>query len=88
MAPEADEPAARVLAERIRSLADAMLLPGGLRVTVSIGVACAAPGESWTPPGILERADRALYEVKRTGRNRVVLDTKASPSDVTVARSA
>src|SRR5688572_25031568 len=78
MAPEADEPAARVLAERIRSLAEAMSLPGGLRVTVSLGVACAAPGEGWTPPGILERADRALYEAKRTGRNRVVLRKEGS----------
>lgn len=78
MAPEADEPAAQVLAERIRSLAEGISLPGGLRVTVSLGVACAAPGEGWTPPGILERADRALYEAKRTGRNRVVLDNEVS----------
>lgn len=74
MAPEADEPAARVIAERVRSLAEGMSLPGGLRVTVSLGVACAAPGEDWTSPGILERADRALYEAKRMGRNRVALD--------------
>lgn len=74
MAPEAEKPAARVLAERIRSLAEDMSLPGGLRVTVSLGVACAAPREAWTPAGILDRADRALYEAKRTGRNRVVVD--------------
>ena len=53
MAPEADAAAARVLAERIRCLAEGMSLPGGLRVTVSLGVACAAPAkagrrrESW-----------------------------------------
>jgi diguanylate cyclase (GGDEF)-like protein len=78
MAPEADAAAARVLAERIRWLAEGMSLPGGLRVTVSLGVACAAPAEAWTPTGMLERADRALYEAKRTGRNRVVLDKEVS----------
>ena len=80
MAPEADEPAARALAERIRSLTEGMALPGGLRVTVSLGIALAAPGGVWTPAGILERADRALYEAKRTGRNRVVLDKAAGGS--------
>jgi predicted signal transduction protein with EAL and GGDEF domain len=79
MAPEADAMASLVLAERIRSFAEDMPLPGGLRVTVSLGVASAAPPEGWTPTGILERADRALYEAKRRGRNRVVLD--GEPAD-------
>jgi len=72
MAPDADEPAGRVLAERIRALAEGMSRPG--TPTVSVGVACLAPREGWTPTEILERADRALYEAKRTGRNRVVVD--------------
>ena len=38
-------------------------------VTVSIGVAQARPGEQAT--SLVERADGALYEAKRTGRNRV-----------------
>jgi diguanylate cyclase (GGDEF)-like protein len=38
-------------------------------VTVSIGVAEAAAGD--TVASLLGRADRALYEAKRTGRNRV-----------------
>ena len=38
-------------------------------VTVSIGVAQHRPGES--AAGLVERADAALYEAKRAGRNRV-----------------
>lgn len=78
MAPEADAEAAQTLAERIRVFAEDMSLPGGLRVTVSLGVACAVPGEAWTPAGILESADRALYEAKRNGRNRVFLYKEVS----------
>jgi len=49
------------------------LLEAGVteRVTVSVGVASGRqPGE--TIQDIVERADRALYAAKRTGRDRVV----------------
>ena len=64
--------AARV-AERIRrAVAEAETpFPDGRRITVSIGVA-----EHRTPEPIddtLARADRALYQAKRDGRDRVVL---------------
>jgi diguanylate cyclase (GGDEF)-like protein len=78
MAPEADAAAGLVLGERIRALAEGMALPGGLRVTVSLGVSCAGPAEVWTAAALLERADRALYEAKRMGRNRVVLEREVS----------
>lgn len=42
-----------------------------LEITVSIGVACADGAED-TADALLKRADEALYEAKRTGRNRVV----------------
>jgi diguanylate cyclase len=38
-------------------------------VTISIGIAQRAPGE--TAASLIERADKALYASKRTGRNRV-----------------
>ena len=38
------------------------------RVTTSIGIACANPGEE--PESILKRADAALYRAKRSGRNQ------------------
>lgn len=44
--------------------------PAG-RITVSLGVALAVPGE--TPDTLLRRADEALYAAKRGGRDRVVL---------------
>lgn len=39
------------------------------RITISIGVACAQVGDD--PSSLIDRADRALYLAKHTGRNRV-----------------
>jgi diguanylate cyclase (GGDEF)-like protein len=43
---------------------------GPLTVTVSIGVSHLQPDDA-TPKDLLARADQALYEAKRSGRNRV-----------------
>ena len=40
-------------------------------MTVSIGVAHVVPGAEDTPDALFAEADAALYEVKRSGRNRV-----------------
>jgi len=41
-----------------------------LLITFSAGITLARPGEAWA--AILDRADHALYEAKRRGKNRVV----------------
>ena len=51
-------------------------------VTVSTGVAQARPGEQ--AAALVERADGALYEAKRTGRNRVCTERMASGAEPTV----
>ncbi|MEW5864973.1 MAG: diguanylate cyclase [Pseudomonadota bacterium] len=65
-------PTRRLLALALITLAaqPAPGLPAGWRLTVTIGVARATPGE--TPRETLARADRALYEGKAQGRDRVV----------------
>jgi diguanylate cyclase (GGDEF)-like protein len=55
-------------AERLRQ-AVACARPAGLPLTVSLGVACARPGE--TLEGLVARADQALYAAKAAGRDRV-----------------
>lgn len=47
------------------------LLPIGLPITISIGLAVHRPGDS--PQETLRRADAALYQAKHQGRDRVVL---------------
>ena len=70
---------AMILAERIRSAVEAATFPGGLKLTISIGVAATDDEARFT--ALMEKADEALYQAKEGGRNRVVLaDMKAVPT--------
>lgn len=75
MLPGAGEQAALTAAERLRSAVETADYKAPepytlLQVTVSIGVALLEPGESVEQ--LIERADRALYQAKAAGRNRVM----------------
>ena len=74
--PEVNQAAARIGVERLRGriAATPMAHLSGvpIRVTVSVGLTEHIAGESVTQT--LERADRALYEAKAQGRNRVCVE--------------
>jgi two-component system, cell cycle response regulator len=76
--PETDMPVAATVAERLRRriAAEPFTISAGSRsipVTLSIGIA-ALRGRDDNAAGLLKRADQALYQAKRDGRNRVVPD--------------
>lgn len=64
---------ARILAEKIRRVIESHLFPEVGKVTISIGIAYFKEGDD--QQNIYARADNALYQAKRQGRNRVVCGT-------------
>ena len=76
--PGCEEPDAQGLAERLRRciacdpVATSM---GKVSFTISLGVATIGKGERMGVAEVLQRADEALYQAKREGRNRVVMVT-------------
>jgi len=63
------------VADKLRSIVHALALENcgselG-RVTISLGVACAEAGTSIDQSALVRQADLALYQAKKTGRNKV-----------------
>jgi diguanylate cyclase (GGDEF)-like protein len=75
--PSTNAQEAGLLAERLCAKLE-QSLPGGQEITVSIGVA-ACDGHVHTALELVEKADAALYQAKRAGKNRVVISTGESP---------
>ncbi len=71
--PDTSSSGAMDVADTLSREVEALRIPlnsaGGV-ITCSIGVATAVPGES-DPVASIHRADKALYQAKRAGRNRV-----------------
>lgn len=74
--PETSREEAARIAERVRRRVESMRIAtdaGEVRITVSIGISQLRP-DLRDAQELIDRADRALYHAKNSGRNRVVLD--------------
>jgi diguanylate cyclase (GGDEF)-like protein len=74
--PQTDIEGTHNLAERVRHGIEDLRIPllngqGTLQVTASLGVA-SLPGSAHDARSLLARADAALYEAKRAGKNKVI----------------
>jgi two-component system, cell cycle response regulator len=82
--PGSDESAAGAFAERVRTAVEHHVFRDGateVRMTMSAGVAVFPFEGIETPETLLKRADAALYEAKRSGRNRVVRASQVGPDE-------
>jgi diguanylate cyclase (GGDEF)-like protein len=73
--PETDPNGAKRMAENLRQKIEEHLFPEAGKITASFGVASMSDGE----PDLFSLADKALYQAKKTGRNKVVLAIEGSP---------
>lgn len=80
MLPETEMEGAVTVAERIRKLIDQEPLrtrSGALSLTISAGISAIIPDESHSIESLIISADRALYEAKHHGRNKVMTSLAA-----------
>lgn len=80
--PDTNLAGALTIAEKMRqAVADLGIAHGGSllqRLTISCGVACQIPARDSAPESLVEIADAALYQAKRSGRNRVAAENYRS----------
>ncbi|MFV3371919.1 diguanylate cyclase [Pseudomonas sp. NY15435] len=76
LAPMTDLAGVRGMAQKLLQAVEALALAHELsplgRVSVSIGVAASVPGQEASADVLVARADAALYEAKKQGRNQLV----------------
>lgn len=75
---DTEKAGALLLAEEIRAKVEALKIEHkgssvNSAVTISLGVAMTIPGQNPAPAAIIATADKALYQAKHEGRNRVIL---------------
>jgi len=80
--------AAQTIAERLRSIVTAPIMVNGeeLHMTISIGIAV-VQGTGFLSDDVLAQADAAMYSVKKTGRNRIVIVESSAPNGSVSQRS-
>ena len=73
--PETPIGPAAVMAERLRTEVHRYFAGCGPSITISIGVSCIRKPDVATASELVRQADKALYKVKRSGKNRVGINT-------------
>jgi len=71
---------AEATAERIRAAIDRLNPGGNIKITASIGVACSGQGQFAKPEDLVDAADRAMYDSKQSGGNRVTIHAASAGS--------
>jgi len=72
--PETPLDDAIIVAEKIRKQVSKLQIyyeDKKLSITLSFGIVCFTPGQDISKSGLIKSADNALYEAKRTGRNKL-----------------
>jgi diguanylate cyclase (GGDEF)-like protein len=79
--PQADLDGALIVAERLRKRIEETEMPGIGHITASLGVAT-FPFHASSRDSLVTTADRALYQAKHLGRNRICTPPEPAPAPI------